>query len=384
MKMLLNIVLILVLSYSIDYSQEQAFGGELKINFENLPATWSLTVKIEAYGTVWDQYHDITSNYNGGDTSYSQNSSRYSHASDLDWHYQGWDPCLSLGLYEVSVWEGSSKKAWFFIDYRTSHLPYAASLQSVDVELDYDFVNKDLEMTYPNIGNVTNATYYSIWELKALYELQTDDLEDYWDNCLVSIDDGSDHPRIIWGKHPDDDNSIVVDNYKVYRGVTTGAPPYNPTYYHIATRDDDVYTFTDNNYTLGGPLNLHYKITALYEDLARSINETSPSNSIIVSGGLFKHSESGNNANNEFKLEQNYPNPFNPSTIINYTLPENNFVSLKVYDVLGSEIATLINDFLDAGSHYVEFNSANLPSGIYFYKIQSGSFIETRKMILQK
>ena len=129
---------------------------------------------------------------------------------------------------------------------------------------------------------------------------------------------------------------------------------------------------------------MHYKITALYEDLARSINETSPSNSIIVSGGLFKHSESGNNANNEFKLEQNYPNPFNPSTIINYTLPENNFVSLKVYDVLGSEIATLINDFLDAGSHYVEFNSANLPSGIYFYKIQSGSFIETRKMILQK
>jgi len=86
----------------------------------------------------------------------------------------------------------------------------------------------------------------------------------------------------------------------------------------------------------------------------------------------------------EFSLGQNYPNPFNPSTTINYSIPEFSFVTLKVYDVLGSEVATLVNEDKSVGSYEVEFDANELTSGIYFYKIQSGSFVETKKMVLMK
>jgi len=83
-------------------------------------------------------------------------------------------------------------------------------------------------------------------------------------------------------------------------------------------------------------------------------------------------------------LNQNYPNPFNPTTTITYQIPELSFVTLKVYDVLGSEIATLINEERPAGKYEVEFTAKNLPSGIYFYRFQTSSFRETKKMVLLK
>jgi len=84
----------------------------------------------------------------------------------------------------------------------------------------------------------------------------------------------------------------------------------------------------------------------------------------------------------EFKLFQNYPNPFNPSTHIQYAVSSLQFVSLKVYDVLGNEITTLVNEEKPAGSYEVEFNASSLPSGVYFYQLRAGSFINTKKMIL--
>ena len=83
-----------------------------------------------------------------------------------------------------------------------------------------------------------------------------------------------------------------------------------------------------------------------------------------------------------FSVEQNYPNPFNPSTKISYSIPQKSFVTLKVFDPLGSEVATLVNGELEAGSYNIEFNAANLPSGVYLYRIKAGDFTETKKMIL--
>jgi hypothetical protein len=94
--------------------------------------------------------------------------------------------------------------------------------------------------------------------------------------------------------------------------------------------------------------------------------------------------ENGKNIVDSYILLQNYPNPFNPSTIIKYELPERNFVTIKVYDVLGNEIATLVNEEKPAGSYEVEFDAANLPSGIYFYQLQTEGYIETKKMLLLK
>jgi hypothetical protein len=86
----------------------------------------------------------------------------------------------------------------------------------------------------------------------------------------------------------------------------------------------------------------------------------------------------------EFVLHQNYPNPFNPSTIIRYSIPTSDFITIKVYDVLGNEIVTLVNEEKTAGNYEVKFNSNGLSSGIYFYTLHSGNFIETRKMNILK
>ncbi|MEJ2507497.1 MAG: T9SS type A sorting domain-containing protein [Ignavibacteriaceae bacterium] len=86
----------------------------------------------------------------------------------------------------------------------------------------------------------------------------------------------------------------------------------------------------------------------------------------------------------DFKLEQNYPNPFNPSTNIQFNIPNREFVLLKIYDVLGNEIMTLINEEKLAGGYNVEFDASNLPSGVYFYTLTAGSFNQTRKMLLLK
>ncbi len=83
-----------------------------------------------------------------------------------------------------------------------------------------------------------------------------------------------------------------------------------------------------------------------------------------------------------FELFQNYPNPFNPTTIIKYHILELNYVTIKVYDVLGNEVETLVNDKKSAGSYDVGFDGTNLTSGIYFYQLRSGDYTETKKMIL--
>ena len=87
---------------------------------------------------------------------------------------------------------------------------------------------------------------------------------------------------------------------------------------------------------------------------------------------------------NDYQLFQNYPNPFNPSTRIKFNLGSRDFVTLKVFNILGSEITTLINGELDAGLHEVDFNASGLNSGVYFYTISTNNFTETRKMILMK
>lgn len=85
-----------------------------------------------------------------------------------------------------------------------------------------------------------------------------------------------------------------------------------------------------------------------------------------------------------FALYQNYPNPWNPSTNIKYSIPKTSLVSIKVYGIPGNEIETLVNENKPAGTYELTFNAANLPGGVYFYRIQAGSFVETKKMILLK
>ena len=97
----------------------------------------------------------------------------------------------------------------------------------------------------------------------------------------------------------------------------------------------------------------------------------------------------GNTIPSEFKLYQNYPNPFNPTTIIRFQIKDSRFTTLKIYDILGREVITLVNEKLQAGIYEIPFSinsitNNQMPSGIYFYKLRAGDFTETRKMVMIK
>jgi hypothetical protein len=83
-----------------------------------------------------------------------------------------------------------------------------------------------------------------------------------------------------------------------------------------------------------------------------------------------------------FNLEQNYPNPFNPSTTIKFELPRASQVNLSVFDILGREVSVLVNERRGAGVYEVKFDGSNLASGVYFYRLQAGSFLQTMKLLL--
>jgi hypothetical protein len=127
-------------------------------------------------------------------------------------------------------------------------------------------------------------------------------------------------------------------------------------------------------------------------DATTNGNDGTISGAVWVPGATPVENENNFTQTDQFSLKQNYPNPFNPSTKIKYTIPsviasetkQSQMASLKVYDVLGNEVATLVSEEKPAGVYEVEFDASNLSSGIYLYALQTGSFFESKKMILIK
>ncbi|MBK9097334.1 MAG: T9SS type A sorting domain-containing protein [bacterium] len=105
---------------------------------------------------------------------------------------------------------------------------------------------------------------------------------------------------------------------------------------------------------------------------------------MIDNDGSFQYSQiiEINTAPTNYELSQNYPNPFNPNTVISYKLPVTGNVTLKVYDILGNEVGTLVNENKEPGTYEVEFQSNNLTSGVYIYQLNSSEFVQTKKMLL--
>ncbi|HCY76552.1 MAG TPA: hypothetical protein DHV28_11580 [Ignavibacteriales bacterium] len=103
----------------------------------------------------------------------------------------------------------------------------------------------------------------------------------------------------------------------------------------------------------------------------------------INGGGITNISEDHPTVS-EFVLFQNYPNPLNPSTKISWQSPVGSWQTLKVYDVLGNEVITLVNEYRNAGNYEINFDASKLSSGVYYYQIRAGSFVETKKMIYLK
>jgi len=154
------------------------------------------------------------------------------------------------------------------------------------------------------------------------------------------------------------------------------------TEYNLLTTNDTIWIAPDNwivqDIIPGQYVNLDSLPFVQIDPIAIFGLETKLTDEIVVS---ISNKELNPNV---LALKQNYPNPFNPTTNIGYRISDREFVTLKVFDILGNEVAILINEEKPAGSYELEFDASGLPSGIYFYKLNSGGFVETKKMILLK
>ncbi len=188
------------------------------------------------------------------------------------------------------------------------------------------------------------------------------------------------HPQLAWELNIEPD----ISSYRIYRSYN------NSSFSWVNNVNHPTNTFVDNEIIFSKPI--WEKTVKYYVVAVDNTNKTScPSDQVSLSGQevLLPKYNSNENVNSkdlavENSLASNYPNPFNPITTISYSIEEDNLVTIKIYDVLGREVATLVNEYKPAGSYEIEFNAKLLPSGMYMYKIQSGNFTDVKKMLLTK
>ncbi len=238
-------------------------------------------------------------------------------------------------------------------------------------------------VTLQGSGFITGSGYLNV-ENNAIIKINN------WSKSVFKGREGN-RPKIIWGRFP---TSGRVVSYKIYRAKG------NSQFIEIGQVDSTKRQFIDSStiiYDQPHPFSTYadYYVKALYQPTGEGPISVSSASNIIrydqVDGiAIDKLSFNNTQTNNEFRLEQNYPNPFNPTTKIRYSIPttpvshQGRFVTLKVYDVLGNEIATLVNEYKEAGVYETEFNASNLPSGVYIYRISVGEFVDVKKMIVIK
>jgi hypothetical protein len=206
-------------------------------------------------------------------------------------------------------------------------------------------------------------------------------------NYAVSVyQSGSNrYPKLDWSLNTElDVRNKTTNAYKIERRTRIASSEWSnwSNWSTLANLAGSVSSYIDYSINTAGSGNqeAEYKITAV--DLG---NNASPPQSVVLAfGTVLSDKISEQNIATEYILAQNYPNPFNPSTNISYSIKEKGFVSLRIFDLLGREVAELINELKEAGNYTIEFNANNLPSGIYIYSIRVNDFMQTCKMSLLK
>ncbi len=172
--------------------------------------------------------------------------------------------------------------------------------------------------------------------------------------------------------------SPPITGYRIQRKV--GLPEEDSTYITIEETNAGTLLFLDETVELNH--NYTYRVATLSGSPGHSSHYGNEATAYVPD--VISSAKSEIEIPLEFSLEQNYPNPFNPATTIKFSIAASSLVTIKVYDVLGNEIASLVNEEKPAGNYQVIFDSSNLPSGAYFYQLITGSFVQTKKMIILK
>ncbi len=247
-------------------------------------------------------------------------------------------------------------------------------------DVDYTFLywKKDGVIVSNSITVSTNATYIAWYTAKPNVNSRN----------LSSSSYVGQNVTITWNVHP----NANVTGYNIYRKVKINGVVGPETLLASYTSRYST-SYTDYEYTVTndpGDDRLMYDARPVYNDSQNSNVESDP-NYVTIAFGRIEASTLEDklvvSLSNELPANysiSNYPNPFNPTTTINYQLPENGFVTVKVYDLLGKEIATLVNENKSVGYYRVNFDASKLTSGVYIYTITANNFIQSKKMLLMK
>jgi len=241
---------------------------------------------------------------------------------------------------------GSAFPKGFFLSHDGSGSgPYpirVSKYEDLDLIIDTEYWNPRSENVEPQLNLITpnGGEIWNVGEQKQI-TWNSQNIKDI--NIELSTDDGNSWISIA--------NSISAAN-GVYIDTVQNFPSLFCRVKITDAANSALYDISDTSFTI---------------DLASDVTE-----------------EYNNHIPNDYQLSQNYPNPFNPSTLISFGIPESGLVSLKIYNLLGEEVRTLINNFKTAGTYRIEFNGIGLPTGVYLYRLQTTSFVDTRKMLLIK
>ena len=266
---------------------------------------------------------------------------------------------------------------YFYIDYRDCGYGYGRNDITIRfVKNDGYYISPDINLnpTLNGFFQINLGDVFRIGEINSYSSFSTQCIPNFWQNCLVLIPSPANHPRLVWGPHP----TFSATHYRIYRAVSNY--PVNPsslTYSLISTVSSSTFDFIDYAVTILPDYQYAYYYVVGWNGTVQS----DKTNYASTQAEFQKHLM---DVPADFSISQNYPNPFNPSTSISYSIPENAFVALKIYDVLGNEVEVLINEQKEPGNYQIDFNASELSSGIYYYTLTEGNFTSTKKMILVK
>jgi len=263
------------------------------------------------------------------------------------------------------------------------------------VTIKYDFEGDTLWIRSYNgpADNTDKANNLAIDDLGNVYVTGNSygGISTNYDYCTIKYNSDGDS---LWvnrynGLGSDIDQGISIALDKLYNVYVTGSSTAAGSLDYATLKYDSVGDEKwVERYSNGGAAGSSDEVSSLYVDSLSNVYVTGMSAldyaTVKYVQTVTSVDNSTQNIPSRFILEQNFPNPFNPTTLINWQSPVSSHQTLTVYDVLGNEVATLVDEYKAAGSYNVEFDASGLSSGIYFYKLQAGSYVETKKMILMK
>ena len=289
--------------------------------------------------------------------------------------YSAGDPRILMGAETTA--NCNLNVVHYYFDNGIVYTYYDGSQWSDDFQVTSDYLN--YEMQHLGFSTASNDLFV-VWKHTSTSYIK---YRQYDAVPLVPPDfageNYNNHPKLTWTKIEPD-----IEYFEMGRQIVIGPydPKNPPPWEHWTTTNT---SFIDYSVTIGGWEIGTVNYNARSKDYA---GHYSPYTGVVSFGGnVITKQGTVNGADNypiEFALQQNYPNPFNPTTTIDYSIKSAGLVILKVYDMLGSEVASLVNERKKPGNYNVIFNAANLPSGIYVYRLTTNNFVGSKKLILMK